>query len=143
MRTEITNNLRAMDALKRNVKETKCTLSSQQSTRLETELFKNGNDSSEKLTRAKFKELHVDLFRKIRKLVKQVLKDARVKKGETGEIVLVDGLTRFPKVQQLLKEYSGGKANRPRALTLMKPSPMVCPSKFVFSLVRRSRRTSS
>ena len=43
------------------------------------------------------------------KPVEQVLKDAGVKKDEVDEIVLVGGSTRIPKVQQLLKEYFGGK----------------------------------
>jgi len=51
----------------------------------------------------------MDLFRKTMKPVEQVLKDAGVKKDEIDEVVLVGGSTRIPKVQQLLKEYFGGK----------------------------------
>ncbi|KAH7903231.1 heat shock protein 70 family, partial [Hygrophoropsis aurantiaca] len=47
----------------------------------------------------------MDLFRKIMKPVKQVLKDANVKKEDVDKVVLVGGSTRIPKVQQLLKEY--------------------------------------
>ena len=68
-----------------------------------------GNDFSETLTRAKFEELNMDLFRKTMKPVEQVLKDANVKKDAISEVVLVGGSTRIPKVQQLLKEYFGGK----------------------------------
>lgn len=107
--TDVSTNLRAMGKLKREVEKAKRTLSSQQSTRLEIESFENGNDFSETLTRAKFEELNMDLFRKTMKPVEQVLKDAGVKKDEVDEIVLVGGSTRIPKVQQLLKEYFGGK----------------------------------
>lgn len=107
--TDVTSNLRAMGKLKREVEKAKRTLSSQQSTRLEIESFEGGNDFSETLTRAKFEELNMDLFRKTMKPVEQVLKDAGVKKDEVDEIVLVGGSTRIPKVQQLLKEYFGGK----------------------------------
>jgi len=89
--------------------EAKRTLSSQQSTRIEIESFEDGNDFSETLTRAKFKELNMDLFRKTMKPIEQVLKDANVKKEAIAEVVLVGGSTCIPKVQQLLKEYFGGK----------------------------------
>ncbi|KAL5478747.1 KAR2 [Sanghuangporus weigelae] len=107
--TDVSSNLRALGKLKREVEKAKRTLSSQQSVRLEIESFENGNDLSETLTRAKFEELNMDLFRKTMKPVEQVLKDAGVKKDEVDEVVLVGGSTRIPKVQQLLKEYFGGK----------------------------------
>ncbi|GAW01744.1 heat shock protein 70 family [Lentinula edodes] len=107
--TDVSKNLRALGKLKREVEKAKRILSSQQSTRIEIESFEDGNDFSETLTRAKFEELNMDLFRKTMKPVEQVLKDANVKKDDIDEIVLVGGSTRIPKVQQLLKEYFGGK----------------------------------
>ncbi|GHJ85133.1 hypothetical protein NliqN6_1535 [Naganishia liquefaciens] len=107
--TDVSNNKRALGKLKREVEKAKRTLSSQMSTKIEIEAFENGNDFSETLTRAKFEELNIDLFRKTMKPVEQVLKDAGVKKEEIDDIVLVGGSTRIPKVQQLLKEYFGGK----------------------------------
>jgi len=107
--TDVSSNLRSLGKLKREVEKAKRTLSSQQSTRLEIESFEDGNDLSETLTRAKFEELNLDLFRKTMKPVEQVLKDAGVKKEEIDEVVLVGGSTRIPKVQQLLKEFFGGK----------------------------------
>jgi heat shock protein 5 len=96
-----------MGKLKREVEKAKRTLSSQQSTKIEIEAFEGGNDFSETLTRAKFEELNIDLFRKTMKPVEQVLKDAGVKKEAVDEIVLVGGSTRIPKVQSLLQEYFG------------------------------------
>jgi len=107
--TDVSPNQRALGKLKREVEKAKRTLSSQQSTRIEIESFEDGNDFSETLTRAKFEELNMDLFRKTMKPVEQVLKDANVKKENIDEIVLVGGSTRIPKVQQLLKEFFGGK----------------------------------
>ncbi|KAF8494857.1 heat shock protein 70 [Russula emetica] len=107
--TDVSTNLRALGKLKREVEKAKRTLSSQQSTRLEIESFEDGNDFSETITRAKFEELNLDLFRKTMKPVEQVLKDANVKKEEIDEVVLVGGSTRIPKVQQLLKEFFGGR----------------------------------
>jgi endoplasmic reticulum chaperone BiP len=106
---DITKDLKTMGKLKREVEKAKRTLSSQMSTRIEIEAFHNGNDFSETLTRAKFEELNIDLFRKTLKPVEQVLKDAKVKKNEVDDIVLVGGSTRIPKVRALLEEYFGGK----------------------------------
>jgi hypothetical protein len=58
----------------------------------------------------------MDLLRKTRKPVDQVLKDADVKKEAVGE-VLVGGSTHIHKVQQLLKEYFGGKEPSGRLLS--------------------------
>jgi len=69
----------------------------------------NGEDFSETLTRAKFEELNADLFKKTLKPVEQVLKDAKVKKEEVDDIVLVGGSTRIPKVQTLLEDFFKGK----------------------------------
>jgi heat shock protein 5 len=57
------------------------------STKLEIESFFEGEDLSETLTRAKFEELNMDLFRKTMKPVEQVLKDAGVKKEAVDDIV--------------------------------------------------------
>lgn len=51
----------------------------------------------------------MDLFKKTLKPVEQVLKDAKVKKSEVDDIVLVGGSTRIPKVQSMIEEYFGGK----------------------------------
>ncbi|KAI0946194.1 hypothetical protein AcV7_010231 [Taiwanofungus camphoratus] len=110
--TDVSGNLRAMGKLKREVEKAKRTLSSQQSTKIEIESFEGGNDFSETLTRAKFEELNMDLFRKTMRPVEQVLKDANLKKEDIDEIVLVGGSTRIPKVQQLLKEYFGKEPSK-------------------------------
>jgi heat shock protein 5 len=106
---DVSKDLKAMGKLKREVEKAKRTLSSQMSTRIEIESFHNGDDFSETLTRAKFEELNMDLFKKTLKPVEQVLKDAKVKKSDVNDIVLVGGSTRIPKVQALLEEFFGGK----------------------------------
>ena len=85
---DVSTNIRAMGKLKREVEKAKRTLSSQASTRLEIESFENGNDFSETLTRAKFEELNVDLFRKTMKPVERVLKDANMKKDSIDEVCI-------------------------------------------------------
>ncbi|CAE6474204.1 unnamed protein product [Rhizoctonia solani] len=110
--TDVSKNQRALSKLKKEVEKAKRTLSSQMSTKLEIESFENGNDFSETLTRSKFEELNIDLFRKTMKPVEQVLKDANVKKEDISDIVLVGGSTRIPKVQQLIKEYFGKEPSK-------------------------------
>ncbi|KAF6819303.1 78 kDa glucose-regulated protein-like protein 2 [Colletotrichum musicola] len=106
---DVTKDAKAMGKLKREAEKAKRTLSSQMSTRIEIEAFFEGKDFSETLTRAKFEELNMDLFKKTLKPVEQVLKDAKVKKEDVDDIVLVGGSTRIPKVQSLIEEYFGGK----------------------------------
>lgn len=109
---DITKDPKTMGKLKREAEKAKRTLSSQMSTRIEIESFFDGKDFSETLTRAKFEELNIDLFKKTLKPVEQVLKDAKVKKDEIHDIVLVGGSTRIPKVQSLIEEYFGSKASK-------------------------------
>ncbi|KAF9305127.1 ATPase with role in protein import into the ER [Mortierella antarctica] len=106
---DITTDLKTMGKLKREVEKAKRTLSSQMSVRIEIDSFHNGNDFSETLTRAKFEELNMDLFRKTIKPVEQVLKDAGLEKNDIQDIVLVGGSTRIPKVISLIEEFFGGK----------------------------------
>merc|ERR1712216_753589 len=68
-----------------------------------------GKDFSETLTRARFEELCIDLFKKTLTPVQKVLDDSDLKKTEIDEVVLVGGSTRIPKVQQLLKDFFNGK----------------------------------
>merc|ERR1711881_132620 len=77
--------------------------------RVEVESLFEGEDFSETLTRAKFEELNMDLFKGTLKPVQKVLEDADLTKKEIDEIVLVGGSTRIPKVQSLVKEFFNGK----------------------------------
>jgi endoplasmic reticulum chaperone BiP len=110
--TDVTKNPKAMGKLKREAEKAKRTLSSQMSTRIEIENLHEGIDMSETLSRAKFEELNNDLFKKTLKPVEQVLKDAKLKKSDIDDIVLVGGSTRIPKVQQMLEEFFGKKARK-------------------------------
>ena len=110
--TDISKDPKTMGKLKREVEKAKRTLSSAQSTRIEIESFHKGKDFSETLTRAKFEELNNDLFKKTLKPVEQVLKDAKAKKTDIDDIVLVGGSTRIPKVQGMIEEYFNKKASK-------------------------------
>jgi len=106
---DISNDKRALQKLRREVERVKRTLSAQHQARLEIEGLIDGTDFSETLTRARFEELNLDLFKKTLGPVQKVLEDADISKTEVDEIVLVGGSTRIPKVQTLLKEFFDGK----------------------------------
>jgi len=100
---------RAVQKLRREVEKAKRALSSAHQTRIEVESLFEGEDFTETLTRAKFEELNMDLFRSTMKPVQKVLEDADMQKKDIDEIVLVGGSTRIPKVQQLVKDFFNGK----------------------------------
>jgi len=107
--TDASKDKKATQKLRREVERAKKVLSSQTQTRIEIESFFDGKDFSETLSRARFEELNEDLFRKTLGPVDKVLTDAKLKKQDIDEIILVGGSTRIPKVQQLLKDYFNGK----------------------------------
>jgi len=108
-KVDVSKDQRAIGKLKREVEKAKRTLSSQMSVRIEIESFYQGEDFSETLTRAKFEELNMDLFKKTIKPVEKVLKDSGLGKHEIHDIVLVGGSTRIPKIQQLIEDFFNGK----------------------------------
>merc|ERR1712127_1022484 len=106
---DVRKNDRSVQKLRREVEKAKRALSSAHQAKVQIESFFEGEDFSETLTRAKFEELNMDLFRSTMVPVKKVMEDGDMEKSEIDEIVLVGGSTRIPKVQQLVKEYFGGK----------------------------------
>jgi len=106
---DMSSDKRALAKLKRECEKAKRALSSQPQVKVEIESLFNGVDFTETLTRAKFEELNIDLFRKTLKPVENVLTDAGMNKNDIHEIVLVGGSTRIPKVQQLVKDFFNGK----------------------------------
>ncbi|KAG8696991.1 ATPase with role in protein import into the ER [Ceratobasidium sp. 394] len=108
----ILKNRRTMSKLKREVERAKRALSSQLTTRLEIESFEGGNDFSAVLTRAKFEELNVDLFKRTLGPVAKVLQDVNLNPKDVDDVVLVGGSTRIPAIRQLLKDHFQGREPR-------------------------------
>jgi len=100
---------RAIQKLRKEVEKAKRALSSTHQARLEIEALFDGIDFNETLTRARFEELNADLFKNTLQPVKQVMEDSGLKKTDVDEVVLVGGSTRIPKIQQLIKDFFGGK----------------------------------
>ncbi len=64
------------------------------------------------ITRAKFEQLVAPLIERCKGPVLQAMKDAGYKPSDIDEIVLVGGMTRMPRVQQLVKEIFGKEGHK-------------------------------
>ena len=65
-----------------------------------------------KLTRSKFEALVDDLVQKTIEPCKKALKDAGLKAGDIDEVILVGGMTRMPKVQDVVKNFFGKEPHK-------------------------------
>src|SRR5438552_9886999 len=65
-----------------------------------------------KLTRAKFEALVSDLVEKTIEPCRMALEDAGLTAGEIGEVVLVGGMTRMPKIQEVVKQFFGKEPHK-------------------------------
>src|SRR5664279_3910795 len=65
-----------------------------------------------KLTRAKFEALVDDLIQRTVEPCRKALKDAGISAGEISEVVLVGGMTRMPKVQEVVKQFFGKEPHK-------------------------------
>jgi len=65
-----------------------------------------------KLTRAKFESLVDTLVKRTIKPCDAALKDAGLKAGEIDEVVLVGGMTRMPKIQEVVQEFFGREPHK-------------------------------
>ncbi|GGY47320.1 molecular chaperone DnaK [Parvularcula lutaonensis] len=65
-----------------------------------------------KLTRAKFESLVDDLIKRTIEPMKAALKDAGLTASDIGEVVLVGGMTRMPKVQETVKNFFGKEPHK-------------------------------
>nr|XP_010937656.1 probable mediator of RNA polymerase II transcription subunit 37c [Elaeis guineensis] len=106
---DISGNPRALRRLRTACERAKRTLSSTAQTTIEIDSLYEGIDFYSTITRARFEELCMDLFRKCMEPVEKCLRDAKMDKSSIHDVVLVGGSTRIPKVQQLLQDFFNGK----------------------------------
>ncbi|XP_013777472.1 heat shock protein 70 B2-like [Limulus polyphemus] len=100
---------RALRRLRTACERAKRTLSSSTEASIEIDALFEGIDFYSKISRARFEELCMDLFRGTLEPVERALSDAKMDKSRISEIVLVGGSTRIPKIQKLLKDFFNGK----------------------------------
>ena len=106
---DLKSSARALRRLRTSCERAKRTLSSAAQTSIELDSLFEGVDYAASLTRSRFEELCMDLFRKCMDPVERCLHDAKMDKGQVHDVVLVGGSTRIPKVQALLRDFFNGK----------------------------------
>ena len=106
---DVSKNQKALRRLRTSCERAKRTLSSSAEATVEIDSLHEGIDFYSKITRARFEELNMDLFKNTLGPVEQALNDAKMSKSQIDEIVLVGGSTRIPKVQKLLEDFFNGK----------------------------------
>lgn len=106
---DIGENARALRRLRTACENAKRNLSTSTTTNIQLDSLMEGIDFSSNITRAKFEQLCIDLFRSTLEPVKKVLNDAKMDKSQVHDVVLVGGSTRIPKIRDLLREFFNNK----------------------------------
>eukprot|EP01125_Pyxidicula_operculata_P003811 TRINITY_DN151_c0_g1_i3.p1 TRINITY_DN151_c0_g1~~TRINITY_DN151_c0_g1_i3.p1 ORF type:complete len:647 (-),score=205.90 TRINITY_DN151_c0_g1_i3:88-2028(-) len=108
-KSDISSNARALRRLRSTCERAKRTLSASTEASIEIDSLYEGIDFYTKITRARFEELNMDLFKSCLQPVEKVLTDSKIDKSQVHDVVLVGGSTRIPKVQDLLRDFFNGK----------------------------------
>ncbi len=97
----------ALQRLKEAAEKAKCELSQQMEATINLPFITADQQGPKHLqqtiTRAKFESLSEDLFTRLREPCKTALRDAKLRPADIGEVVMVGGSTRIPKVQDICK----------------------------------------
>lgn len=108
---DLTKDPMAMQRVREAAEKAKCELSSSLQTDINLPYItmdaSGPKHMNVKLTRAKFESLVADLIRRTVDPCKKAMHDAEVKPSDIGEVLLVGGMTRVPKVQQTVQEVFG------------------------------------
>lgn len=106
----------AMQRLKEAAEKAKCELSSSQQTDINLPYLTMDAAGPQhmnlKMTRSKLESLVGDLIKRTIQPCQKALSDAEVSKSEIGEVLLVGGMTRMPKVQSTVQELFGRQPSR-------------------------------
>lgn len=106
---DLTGNGRALRRLRTACERAKRTLSTATQATIEIDSLSEGQDFMMTMTRAKFEQMCEPVFRRTVAPLDQLLRDAKLSKGQIDEIVMVGGSTRIPRIRQLVQEYFNGK----------------------------------
>ncbi|QDX80671.1 molecular chaperone DnaK [Denitratisoma sp. DHT3] len=108
---DLKNDVLALQRLKEAAEKAKIELSSSQQTEINlpyiTADASGPKHLTMKLTRAKLESLVEDLIERTIEPCRIAIKDAGVKVSDIGDVILVGGMTRMPKVQDKVKEFFG------------------------------------
>ena len=106
---DIKNNAKALRRVRASCEKAKRALSAATQATVDIDALMDGEDLNVVITRSKFEDLCMDLFKKCMPPLENVLKDAKMSKSQIDEVVLVGGSTRIPKIQQMVQEFFNGK----------------------------------
>ena len=106
---DLSTNKRAIRRLQTACERAKRSLTSGHSATIEIDSLFEGIDFFSNISRARFEELCMDLFKKTLDPVEKVIRDSGISKNNVDDIVLVGGSSRIPKIQSLLQDYFNGK----------------------------------
>lgn len=106
---DLKTNPKSLRRLRSACERAKRTLSSITEASIEVDALYDGIDFYTKISRARFEELCMDLFRSTLEPVEKALTDAKIEKSSIHDVVLVGGSTRIPRIQKLLKDFFNGK----------------------------------
>lgn len=113
---DLKNDKLALQRLKEAAEKAKIELSSSQQTEINLPFITADASGPKhltmKLTRAKFEALVDDLIQRTVAPCKAALKDAGVSAAEIDEVVLVGGMSRMPKVQEVVKQLFGKEPHK-------------------------------
>lgn len=108
-RKDFMKRARALCCLRTACERAKRTLSSSTEALIEIDALFEGIDFYSKITRARFEELCIDLFRSTLEPAKRALNNAKMGKSQIHDVVLGGGSTCIPKVEMLLRDLFNGK----------------------------------
>ncbi|MEL4068884.1 molecular chaperone DnaK [Ochrobactrum sp. GPK 3] len=113
---DLKNDKLALQRLKEAAEKAKIELSAAQQTEINLPFITADASGPKhlaiKLSRAKFESLVEDLVKRTIEPCKAALKDAGLKAGEIDEVVLVGGMTRMPKIQEVVKAFFGKEPHK-------------------------------
>jgi molecular chaperone DnaK len=108
---DLKNDVLALQRLKESAEKAKIELSSSQQTEINLPYITADQSGPKhltmKITRAKFESLVEELIARTVEPCRIAIKDAGVKLSDIGDVILVGGQTRMPKVQDTVKEFFG------------------------------------
>ena len=106
---DLKENPKALRRVRAACEKAKRALSSATQATVDIDAIMDGRDLNITITRAKFEELCMDLFKKCLTPLENVIKDSKLAKSEIHDVVLVGGSTRIPKIIQIVTEFFNGK----------------------------------
>ena len=106
---DLKENAKALRRVRAACEKAKRALSAATQATVDIDALMDGQDLNVTITRSKFEDLCIDLFKKCLPPLENVLKDAKMSKSEVNEVVLVGGSTRIPKIVAMVQEFFNGK----------------------------------